>query len=347
MLNIKYSFLVPVYNVDKYLEKCLESIIIQRQFSSSCEVILVDDGSTDYSGEMCDRYAAKYPNIFVFHQDNSGLLLARATGVKNASGEYYIFVDSDDFIENNFLDVIDHYISDGHPDVLVCGYFLCGRCSKKRCIVTDFEAESISKESMLEKFAGTDKYNRVWGKVVKGNFLKEHIDEIYDCAVNIGEDKLQTAYIIKYASDFLLINECLYNYILRDDSIVHYKSEKDIRDAIYIYSKVRGIVQKICDDQKYSSSEANELLLSYDSNALNTVMEHLFKYNKRDISLSEKKVALSGILEDNKNFFVSNKKEIKLKFINKLRYRLYINKKLVMLHMVDRMLFRFKKMVYR
>ena len=347
MLKIKYSFLVPVYNVEKYLEKCLESIIIQRQFSSSCEVILVDDGSTDYSGEMCDRYAAKYPNIFVFHQDNSGLLQARATGVKNASGEYYIFVDSDDFIENNFLDVIDYYISDGHPDVLVCGYFLCGRSSKKRCIITDFETESISKESMLEKFAGTDKYNRVWGKVVKGNFLKEHIDEIYDCAVNIGEDKLQTAYIIKYASDFLLINECLYNYILRDDSIVHYKSEKDIRDAIYIYSKVRGIVQKICDDQKYSSSEANELLLSYDSNALNTVMEHLFKYNKRDISLSEKKVALSGILEDNKNFFVSNKKEIKLKFINKLRYRLYINKKLVMLHMVDRMLFRFKKMVYR
>ena len=189
--NIKYSFLIPVYNVEKYIDRCIESILSQPLFESYCEMILVDDGSTDNSGKICEGYAAKYSNIFVFRQSNLGLLQARATGVKNASGEYYIFVDSDDYIEDDFLEVIDRYISKSRPDVLVCGYYLCSENGKKKSFITNFETESISKESMLEKFAGTDKYNRVWGKVVKGNFLKEHIDEIYDCAVNIGEDKIK------------------------------------------------------------------------------------------------------------------------------------------------------------
>lgn len=93
---IKLTIIIPVYNVETYIEKCIDSILIQKL--DNYEIVLIDDGSTDNSGNICDKYANKYNNIRTIHQNNKGLSGARNTGIREAKGEYLMFVDSDDFI---------------------------------------------------------------------------------------------------------------------------------------------------------------------------------------------------------------------------------------------------------
>ena len=101
-LSVRYSFIVPVYNVARYLPECVESLI--QQNNQMMEIILVDDGSTDGSPEICDRYASDYPGMIrIIHKQNGGLSDARNTGLRKARGEYILFVDSDDYVAPAFL----------------------------------------------------------------------------------------------------------------------------------------------------------------------------------------------------------------------------------------------------
>lgn len=115
---VKFSIIVPVYNVDKYLNRCVDSILNQ-QFNSY-ELILVNDGSTDNSGSICDDYALSNDKISVIHKDNGGLSDARNKGMATAKGEYIIFIDSDDYIEPEALEKFNHQlIKSGNPDVMI------------------------------------------------------------------------------------------------------------------------------------------------------------------------------------------------------------------------------------
>ena len=115
MSNILLSVVIPVYNVEKYLQQCVDSII--NQLTDECEIILVDDGSPDGSGEICDRYANKDSRINVIHQQNGGLAAARNTGLDYARGEYVAFVDSDDYLDGHCIAKILSWISSGGADV--------------------------------------------------------------------------------------------------------------------------------------------------------------------------------------------------------------------------------------
>lgn len=99
--GVYFSVIVPVYNVQQYLEQCIESVL--RQSYTNYEIILVDDGSTDGSTEICDRYVTNYPFVKVIHQENGGISAARNTGLDCATGKYVLFLDSDDFISSNAL----------------------------------------------------------------------------------------------------------------------------------------------------------------------------------------------------------------------------------------------------
>lgn len=119
-MNFLVSIVVPVYNVSKYLEKCIESILKQKY--SDIEIILVDDGSTDSSGDICDKYALKYTNIKVVHKTNAGLGMARNTGIEHSTGNFITFVDGDDFIsENHILNMIERIRMD-KSDACYGGY---------------------------------------------------------------------------------------------------------------------------------------------------------------------------------------------------------------------------------
>ena len=118
------SVTVPVYNVEKYLARCLNSILGQT-FKGDFEIICVDDGSTDKSGEILDKFGKKHPKIKVIHQNNQGLSEARNTALKHVTGKYTMFVDSDDFIEKNALEGLYNYAESHKADVVIFDY-ICG-----------------------------------------------------------------------------------------------------------------------------------------------------------------------------------------------------------------------------
>lgn len=117
-MNSKISIIVPVYNVEKYLSRCIESLLAQTY--KNFEIILVDDGSLDCCPVICDKYAAKYKNIHVIHKENGGLADARNAGMKVAKGEYITFVDSDDYVNSLYLEMLIKGINRG-ADISVCG----------------------------------------------------------------------------------------------------------------------------------------------------------------------------------------------------------------------------------
>ena len=115
------SFLVPVYNVENYIEKCINSILSQK--GADFEIVLLDDGSTDNSGEICDAYAKEYPDIVrVIHKENEGLLLTRRRGFKEAKGDYVACVDSDDYISSDYLQTVVMALEEYNCDMLMFDY---------------------------------------------------------------------------------------------------------------------------------------------------------------------------------------------------------------------------------
>ncbi len=115
------SVIIPVYNVSEYLRQCIESVL--HQTYKNIEIIAVDDGSTDDSADICDKYAEKYENFFVIHQDNQGLAGARNTGLNNSHGEVIMWVDSDDYVAGNFCEEAARAFEKGDPDIVCFGNF--------------------------------------------------------------------------------------------------------------------------------------------------------------------------------------------------------------------------------
>ena len=125
----KISIVVPIYNVEKYVKKCIESLI--KQTYKNIEIILVDDGSTDSSAEIIDEYANKDSRIIAIHQKNKGVSSARNTGLKAARGEYIGFVDPDDYVDCQMYEVMVNKLQASLADLVVCGYSKIWESSKK------------------------------------------------------------------------------------------------------------------------------------------------------------------------------------------------------------------------
>ena len=117
------SIIVPVYNVEKYLDQCVNSLI--NQTYDKIEIILVDDGSKDNSGKICDKFCEENSNMKVIHKKNEGLISARRIALEMSSGDYCVFCDSDDFLEKNALEELHNVISSKNPDLIIYNAYFC------------------------------------------------------------------------------------------------------------------------------------------------------------------------------------------------------------------------------
>lgn len=130
-MQIKYSFIIPVYGVEKYIRQCVDSILAQTY--RSFEIIIVDDESSDNCGRIADEYAEKYPQfVRAFHQKNTGAGGARNRGISVAKGEFILFVDGDDYIVSNMLEIIEKYKENHDDDLLLFSYKAVRDKDKKR-----------------------------------------------------------------------------------------------------------------------------------------------------------------------------------------------------------------------
>lgn len=207
------SIIVPVYNVERYLEKCIDSIIDQTY--KNLEIILVDDGSTDKSGEICDLYAKKDNRVRVFHKRNGGLASARNKGLEVAGGKYIGFVDSDDYIASDMYESLHRYMRED-VDVVSCGIIRIDRSGHKTqtCCAKEmvcFDNMQSLRELLCRhylEFSACDKL-----------FKRDVIGEIRFPNRRVCEDFPFTWSVVKGCNKIINIGESKYYYIYRENSI--------------------------------------------------------------------------------------------------------------------------------
>lgn len=223
---MKFSILIPVYNVEKYIDECLKSVISQTY--KDFEVIITDDGSTDSSGLICDKYEKDYPFIKVIHQKNTGLIGARRTGLAVAQGEYIVFLDSDDFVSEVLLESLAKVLEKKDYDmVLYNAYkYINGKTSEHKPPLFDHDKEfdgnidEIINALLLRKLA-----NSLCTKAVKRTIIDIERDYTEYYQVALGEDLLQLLPIISKAQSAYYLNKMLYYYRTNLSSLTqNYKS---------------------------------------------------------------------------------------------------------------------------
>ena len=210
------------------------------------EIILVDDGSTDASGRICDDYAEKYPEVVkVIHKPNEGLVSAREAGIANADGDVCLFVDSDDFVENDLLNAVNKEFSqDAELDMVIYSfcYFADGEKTKRKKTLSEsddvFEGES--KKVLYEALMFTPLISSLWTKAVRTDILKnDPVEYSEHYCHNMGEDQFRSISLISASSKVKYINKELYNYRTDNFSISREFSVESIskKNTVYIYDR--------------------------------------------------------------------------------------------------------------
>lgn len=229
-MNDLISIIVPVYNVEQYIEKCVISIM--NQTYKNIEIILVDDGATDNSGKICDELKEKDNRITVIHKKNGGLSDARNAGLKIAKGEYIGFVDSDDYIEQDMFEALYKINKQNDADISIVSFYeLYGgkvigvRASKSLEVFNKIDAiKELLIDTKIQSYA--------WNKLFKRELFK---DINFPTNKNF-EDIATTLLLFEKANKIVLLESPKYYYVRRDDSIIgvkNYKTYKDYLDVIY------------------------------------------------------------------------------------------------------------------
>lgn len=220
-MNIKISILVPVYNVKAYLPRCIESVLSQD--FTNYELILVDDGSPDKSGNICDEYASKYPKVIkVIHKKNGGLPSARLAGFQQASGKYIMFLDSDDYLLPNALTILYSKIEEGYDIVKGINrrVYSDGSYTIERHRI--FNEEVTGNENYLSKVINADIAPYLWGGLYRRDLIQED-DFKQILSFTVGEDWLLNIAIARRVNKMICIDKEVYCYFINNNSIMQSK----------------------------------------------------------------------------------------------------------------------------
>ncbi|MBR3802125.1 MAG: glycosyltransferase family 2 protein [Clostridia bacterium] len=279
---MKFSILVPVYNVEQYLEQCVESLLNQT-YQGDYEIILVDDGSTDSSGKICDKFKENNSDkIKVIHKENGGHTSARLEAIKNASGEYCLFCDSDDFVESDLLETVNNVLSD-NPDTDMVMYSFCyyeeGKKTRRNISVWNATEifEGNEKKKLYNLLITTPHINSLCTKAIKTELLK---NDPTDYSVLKDKDIAEDAYIVSCfvtaCKKIININESLYNYRTNRKSISRsYNPQKiDRKNMLFLY---RRFVELLPVWEMNDEETLNTIYKSCFSNAMYLFRMH-YKY---------------------------------------------------------------------
>lgn len=248
---MKFSIVVPIYKVEKYLHECVDSILCQS--FTDFELILVDDGSPDSCPQICDDYARKDPRVKVIHKPNGGLADARNVGTDIAQGDYIGYVDSDDYlIDSDVLQRLAVRIDKTNPDIVhykfVQWYESDGHIAP--CYF-DYKVDTAGRSladiycDLIDKDAY---YNSAWSKVIRRQLLVDNNIK-FEKGI-LGEDNEWYYHVVMVADRLELIDEPLYVYRQRQGSITKDFSVKNLRDQLHVLSKWEAILAKREEDKR-------------------------------------------------------------------------------------------------
>ena len=218
------SIIVPIYKAELYLAQCIESI--RNQTVKEIEIILIDDGSPDGSPEMCDRFAAGDERIRVFHQENAGVSAARNRGMEMAAGEWLMFVDPDDWLEPNAVEVLYGQAKSSGCDIVYASYY---RDYPDEQIQFDMDSSQVGKyvveqdfEILMEGFIRSEKLKvnmaPPWGKIYRKSMIDAHAECRFPDGMKQGEDSIFNLYALRHAGSVYILDIPVYHYRMRPDS---------------------------------------------------------------------------------------------------------------------------------
>ena len=253
------SVIVPIFNISEYLEKCIESII--NQSYSDLEIILVNDGSTDNSGSICDDYASRDERIKVIYKENGGLVTARKTGLEAATGEYIAFVDGDDWIDTNMYMEMLELCKEANVDFVEAGYTynrggvdVKFSCKDEIVCLDDEERERLIKEWMCSAENATVR-STIWSKLYRAEIIKCAYAKV-DNVRALGEDYINYLHLIKCSEKIAVTSKVYYHYSFRENSLSHDTSIGRLRNNCALFCKCCELLQELypaIDDNKVNA----------------------------------------------------------------------------------------------
>ncbi len=255
-LNNKLSVIIPVYNVEEYLVQCVESVL--KQDYSPFELILVDDGSTDGSGKICDQYERADKRVKIIHQPNQGHTIARQNGFRASDGDYIIFIDSDDWIEDEMFAMMMDRAFKEDADIVQCG-FKPVKDGMSMDAISPYEAGVYDKVRLQKVIYPSMIYNEaeqcfgvapnMWNKIFKRALVEKYIYQI-DPKIRSGEDGLLTFACFMEAQKVYNMHECFYCYRSREVSMCRITDDKrlDENHLLFQYYQKWFMPEKILQD---------------------------------------------------------------------------------------------------
>ena len=252
MEKFQISIIIPVYNVEKYVRQCIESII--NQTYKNIQIILVDDGSTDTSGLICDEYASIDDRIEVIHKKNGGLVTARKIGLQKAKGEYIGFVDGDDYIDKNMCESLLGYILKKDVDMVHTGYWYevanttYSNTNFDTGIIECTEDKSLLLRNILVQHTNIE--HSIWSKLFKRSLIvKSYYDVNDECSY--GEDLVCLISAIINSDRIYILNSAYYHYRVRNESLSHGMGLGGISKEIKLYNNIQSVLIKYKVDNYY------------------------------------------------------------------------------------------------
>lgn len=315
------SIIVPVYNTEKYLSRCIESIL--HQTFNNLELILIDDGSTDKSGEICNHYKTIDNRVKVIHKKNEGVSRARNSGLKCASGQYTTFCDSDDYYSYNWIETLLNAVAEYQAD---CVSAMLGQ-EATECII-EIKQDSDLTDYVARRLLQTDGW-AVWNRLYKTNIIKEHnVQFCVDCE-DFGEDLSFNLSYCLYCKKIVVLNSEGYHHTIRDGSImeintnqVHFNSLNEV--SYYLFTRLKSE-----EENKHlmrSFPLIHYLIIDDQHRRLN------YQGRTRDIKSELNKTQKYDWMEQQIKKYLSSSQQYKQYFVNKKDWELSILKAHYLIH---------------
>lgn len=293
-INPLISIIIPVYKAEKYINRCLDSIIAQTY--TNWEAILIDDGSPDSSGAICDEYATKDTRFKVIHQRNEGVSSARNRGIEMAEGEWITFVDSDDYVEENYISDLQKGIIPG-PCLVIQGHNLLVNGHIHRTITFNNEIVTRNEFSKLLGKKRIFEYGHSCAKLYNKEIIKKG-NITFNNKLSYSEDLIFMLEYIYYCNSVNYISNANYNYISNISSLSNRYNSFD--KEYLLYKEFKRINLQISD--KFGFEETEESKLCGGIILIRSILA-LYLHKKKSYSYKERIECLKLIKRENKKYF--------------------------------------------
>ena len=278
---LKVSVIVPVYNVEKYLERCLDSLVSQTL--EDIEIICINDGSTDKSLEILYKYAEKDERIIVINQKNQGMSYSRNKGIEVATGKYIGFVDSDDYIDKDYYEKL-YSVATSYDADIACTNIIRENERKKK-VLLNYDNERVYEDTKEKlEVSCVPEYCFVWNKIYNREKLLQS-----GCKFIKGlfyEDVLYTPYVIEKLGCLVTVKDVFYHYWKRANSIIKTENDKIRADKLF----VMGELNKVCEKYGLNAHKVNVLRYKKDYYFLGIKILKVYAYR------ATKKYYLFGLI---------------------------------------------------